>query len=88
LYSNQDYVYGDDARTQNVLQASFKGRTSVSAGFGLGYQFLNRIYVEARYFLGVSDIIETLSNDFHYADTKNMTHNFQLTLGYTIFPVK
>ena len=86
--SNGEEIYGADFQTEKILRESIKGRTAVSVGFGLGYQILNRIYVEARYFLGLSDIINTCPNAFHFAETNNKTHNFQLTVGYTLFPIK
>jgi hypothetical protein len=86
--SNGGAQHGSDLETQRIMRTVIKGRTNVSLGLGLGYQFWNRIYVDVRYNLGLSDMIETLSNGFGFSETKNKTSGFQFTVGYTILPIK
>ena len=82
--SNGEDMYGPDLETQQLMRNVIKGRTNVSLGFGLGYQFLNMIYVDARYYLGVSDIIETMPNNYNFKEVKNNSWGVQLTVGWAI----
>lgn len=86
--SNGEDLYGPDLETQQLMRNVIKGRTHVSTSFGLGYQFLNRIYIDARYQLGLSDMIETMPNSYRFAESRNKMNGFQLTIGYTIFSIK
>jgi hypothetical protein len=85
--SNGKDLYGPDLETQQLMRSVIKGRTNVSIGFGLGYQFLNRVYVDARYTLGISDLIETQANSFRFKENSNKSNGFQLTVGYA-FSIK
>jgi len=85
--SNGENEYGSDLDTQQLMRNVIKGRTNVSLGFGLGYQFFNMIYLDVRYCLGISDMIETMPNSYRFAENRNTANSFLFTLGYTI-PVK
>ena len=83
-WSNDQDRFGPDLQTQQLLRGVIKGRTNVTLSFGLGYQFWNRFYVDVRYYLGLSDMIETLHNNFGFAETVNLSNGFQVTLGFAI----
>jgi hypothetical protein len=85
--SNGEDQYGPDLQTQQLMRNVIKGRTNVTLAFGLGYQFWNRFYVDARYYLGLSDMIETHVNSYGFKETVNFTNGFQFTVGYA-FPLK
>jgi hypothetical protein len=80
--SNGEATYGPDSETQLLMRNVLKGRPVVSMGFGLGYQFKNKWYLDMRYSLGLSDVIETLPNSYNFIDTKNTSTGIQVTLGY------
>ena len=85
--SNGEDIYGPDLETQQLMRTAIKGKSNVSIGLGLGYQFLNRIYIEARYYFGVSDMIETLPNSYRFIENTNIANTVQFTIGYTILPI-
>jgi len=80
--SNGEDMYGPDMETQQLMSNVIKGSTCVSIGFGLGYQFLNKIYIDARYCLGINDMIETLPNSYRFAEVRNTINSVQFTIGY------
>ena len=82
--SNFGEEFGDDLQSQQLKRNVIKGRTNVSLGLGLGYQFLNRFYVDFRYNLGLSDMIETLSNSYGFVENTNFSNGLQLTIGWAI----
>lgn len=86
--SNGESTYGPDLETQQLMRTAIKGRNNVSLGLGLGYQFLNRIYVDARYYFGISDMIETLPNNYRFVENTNLANTVQFTVGYTILQLK
>lgn len=59
-------------------------KTSFGVNFGLGYDFSNKLFVQARYHLGLSDIsdFEEQDDEFEveYEEIKNQ--GFQVSLGY------
>jgi hypothetical protein len=85
--SNKEDLYGSDLETQQLMRNVIKGRTNVSIALGLGYQFCNRIYVDARYNLGITDMMETMPNSYRYIENSNKSNGFQLTVGYA-FAIK
>jgi len=53
----------------------------------VGYDFNFGLMVEARYVLGLSDVIETRANGFNFIENVNRGSGFQVTLGWAIkFP--
>jgi hypothetical protein len=87
LYSsNGEALYGPDLETQQLMRQVIRGRSDFSLGGGFGYEFhlkkAGALYVDARYYFGLSDVIETYSNSYHFAEVTNHTHSAQLTLGY------
>ena len=82
--SNGEAQFGPDLQTQQLMQNVIKGRPNVTLSFGLGYQFLNRFYITARYYMGLSDVIETLANSFGYVENVNLSNGFQVSVGWAL----
>ena len=61
-----------------------KGRTNFSVGIGLGYEFTFGLSVDVRYYYGISDVMETEVNNFHFIENNNASRVIQVTLGYAI----
>jgi hypothetical protein len=83
--SNGEATYGSDIRIQQQMRDVLKGRANFSLGVGLGYEFDNGLSLDARYYFGVSDLVETQVNNFNFIENSNRSHSLQLTLGF-VFP--
>ena len=75
---------GPDLQIQQNLRDVLKGDTLFSIGMGIGYDFSFGMSLEARYFLGVSDVIETQANGYNFIENDNRSNAVQVTLGYVI----
>jgi hypothetical protein len=82
--SNGESIYGPDIRIQQQMRDVLKGRTNFAFGISLGYELANGISFDARYYFGISDVMETEINNFHFIENRNMSHVIQLTIGYAI----
>jgi len=82
--SNGEDIYGPDIRIQQQMRDVLKGRTSFALGIGLGYELANGISIDARYYFGISDLIETEVNSFHFIENNNAGRVLQITVGYAI----
>lgn len=82
--SNGELLYGPDIRIQQQMRDVLKGRTNFSLGVSLGYEFSNGLSLDARYYYGVSDIMETEVNNFHFIENTNSSRVLQITIGYAI----
>lgn len=82
--SNGELLYGPDIRIQQQMRDVLKGRTNFSLGVSLGYEFSNGISIDARFYYGVSDVMETEVNNFHFIENTNASRVLQITLGYAI----
>jgi hypothetical protein len=82
--SNGELLYGPDIRIQQQMRDVLKGRTNFSLGVSLGYEFSNGLSIDARYYYGVSDIMETEVNNFHFIENTNSSRVLQITIGYAI----
>lgn len=82
--SNGEDIYGPDIRIQQQMRDVLKGRTNFSLGLSLGYELPLGLSIDARYYFGISDVIETEVNNFHFIENKNTGHVLQITLGYAI----
>jgi len=82
--------YGPDITEQQNLRSVLKGRMDVSIGVGLAYEFsiskigLYGMSIEAMYYFGVSDVIETQVNSYNFVEKSNFSNSIQLTIGYTL----
>lgn len=82
--SNGEKRYGPDIRIQQQMRDVLKGRTNLAVGIGVGYEFGNRITIDARFYYGLSDVMETEVNNFHFIENKNSSRAAQITIGYII----
>jgi hypothetical protein len=82
--SNGEALYGPDIRIQQQMRDVLKGRTNFAVGVSLGYELANGLSIDARYYFGISDVIETEVNNFHFIENKNSGRILQLTIGYAI----
>jgi hypothetical protein len=82
--SNGEAMYGPDIRIQQQMRDVLKGRTNFSLGVTLGYEFPNGITFDFRYYQGLSDVMETEVNNFHFIENRNESRSIQFTLGYII----
>jgi len=82
--SNGEAIYGPDIRIQQQMRDVLKGKTNFSLGLSIGYEMPFGLSVDARYYFGISDVIETEVNNFHFIENKNTSHVLQITLGYAI----
>lgn len=82
--SNGESIYGPDIRIQQQMRDVLKGRSNFAIGISLGYELANGLSVDARYYFGISDVLETEINNFHFIENRNMSRVIQLTIGYVI----
>lgn len=82
--SNGEAIFGPDIRIQQQMRDVLKGRTNVALGVGVGYEFSFGLSIDARYYYGISDVLETEVNNFHFIENNNASRVIQLTLGYAI----
>ena len=82
--SNGEDLFGPDIRIQQQMRDVLKGRANFSLGVSAGYEFSNGISIDARYYYGISDVMETEVNNFHFIENKNASRVLQITLGYAI----
>lgn len=82
--SNGEDLFGPDIRIQQQMRDVLKGRTNFSLGVGAGYEFPFGLSIDARFYYGVSDVMETEVNNFHFIENKNASRILQITLGYAI----
>lgn len=87
--SNLSYVsnmpeLGPDLQIEQSLKEVLKGKTDFSIMAGFGYDFEFGLVLEARYKLGLADVIETQSNGFNFIENDNFSRGFQFTIGYAI----
>lgn len=82
--SNGEDLYGPDIRIQQQMRDVLKGRTNFALGVSLGYELAIGLSIDARYYFGISDVIETEVNNFHFIENKNAGRILQVTIGYAI----
>lgn len=87
--TNIDYTsnrpdLGPDLQIQQSLREVLKGETDINVNLGLGYDFDFGLGIEARYSLGVKDVIETLANGFNFIENSNKTNGYQVTVSWLI----
>jgi hypothetical protein len=82
--SNGEAQFGPDIRIQQQMRDVLKGRTNFCLGLGTGYEFSFGLSLDVRYYYGLSDIMETEVNNFHFIENKNASRVLQISLGYAI----
>jgi hypothetical protein len=82
--SNGEDRFGPDIRIQQQMRDVLKGRTNFSAAVGAGFEIPNGLCIDVRYYYGISDVMETEVNNFHFIENKNLSRAIQVTLGIPI----
>jgi hypothetical protein len=82
--SNREDLYGPDISIQQQMRDVLKGRSNIALGVSAGYEFSFGISIDFRYYQGLSDVMETEVNNFHFIENSNESRNIQITLGYII----
>jgi len=82
--SNGEDLYGPDIRIQQQMRDVLKGRANFCLGVGTGYEFSFGLSIDARYYYGLNDVLETEVNNFHFIENNNRSSIIQITLGYLI----
>jgi len=75
---------GPDLIITQSLREVLKGATNFSVSIGGGYDFDFGLSIEARYNLGLKDVIETQANGYDFIENDNKTAGFQLTVGWLL----
>jgi hypothetical protein len=82
--SNGEAQFGPDIRIQQQMRDVLKGCTNFSVGVSAGYEFEFGISIDVRYYYGISDVVETEVNNFHFIENNNNSRVLQITIGYAI----
>jgi hypothetical protein len=82
--SNGEARFGPDIRIQQQMRDVLKGRSNFSLGVCMGYEFPMGLILDARYYYGFSDVLETEVNNFHFIENKNTGRFFQFAVGYVL----
>ena len=82
--SNGEDLFGPDIRIQQQMRDVLKGRTNFCLCVSAGYEFSNGLSIDARFYFGLSDVMETEVNNFHFIENNNASRVIQITLGYAI----
>ncbi|MBC6995661.1 porin family protein [Neolewinella lacunae] len=78
---------GPDLQIQQSLREVLVGSNDINVLLQAGYDFPFGLMVEARYVLGLKDVLETRANGFNFIENTNRSSGFQITLGWLIeFP--
>jgi len=86
-YTSNMPELGPDLQIQQSLREVLVGSNDINLLLQAGYDFNFGLLVEARYVLGLSDVLETRANGFNFIENTNRSGGFQLTLGWLIeFP--
>lgn len=86
-YTSNMPELGPDLQIQQSLREVLVGSNDINVLLQAGYDFNFGLMVEARYVLGLSDVLETRANGFNFIESSNKSSGFQLTLGWLIeFP--
>lgn len=86
-YTSNMPELGPDLQIQQSLREVLIGSNDINLLLQAGYDFNFGLMVEARYVLGLSDLLETRANGFNFIENKNRGSGFQITLGWLIkFP--
>ena len=75
---------GPDLIITQSLREVLKGSTNFAVSVGGGYDFPFGLSIEARYNLGLKDVLQTQANGYDFIETDNKTNGFQLTIGWLL----
>ena len=82
--SNGEDLFGPDIRIQQQIRDVLKGRNNICLGVSAGYEFTFGLSIDARFYYGISDVMETEVNNFNFIENNNASQVIQITLGYAI----
>ena len=75
--------WGTDLQQQQQLRNVLKGKTNFGFNLNLGYEFRKfGLTVDARYYMGLTDVVETQSNSYNFIENKNSNTAFQFCVGW------
>ncbi|MGG9972494.1 hypothetical protein ACQ33O_11930 [Ferruginibacter sp. SUN002] len=76
-------AFGSDLEQQQQIRNVLKGKTNFGFNVVVGHEFRNSgLSLEARYFIGLTDVVETQPNSYNFIENKNVNKAFQFTLGW------
>ena len=84
LTNRNSFYQQVDNLTRYHLRNSLKKRPQLLPTIHAGYLLNNGIQFGLEYSYGITDLIETLPNDYSYNEIKNNTHFVSFTVGYNI----
>ncbi|WP_431241390.1 porin family protein [Flavobacterium sp. P21] len=68
---------------ENLNLKDYSNGVDASVNFGLGYQFKDRFYVDARYNMSYTNVFKDATSNTNYIINSNMKNRvFQVTFGY------
>lgn len=86
--NNLDYTSNEangkyDIENRQFFRDGISGRNDLSVSFILGYELEKSIHFDARYYFGVSDVIESRDASFKFIENTNRSNLFALSIGYS-----
>lgn len=75
---------GPDLIITQSLREVLKARPNFTISVGGGYDFDFGLSLEARFNLGLKDVLETQANGYDFIENENRTTGFQLTVGWLL----
>lgn len=83
FYTSNTEVIGQDLQIQQNLREVLKGKNNFSLGLSVGVE-IGRFFVEGRWNIGFTDVIETQANGYYFIENKNRSQSYFLTMAYAI----
>lgn len=83
-YKSSTGTVAQNLQSEEHISQALKGRANITAGAMLGYEFKFGLSVEAAYYYGLTDMVETIVNPYNFAESRNNSRSVQLTIGWAI----
>jgi hypothetical protein len=85
-YSSNQPELGPDLQIQQGLREVLRGNNDFTLPLGIGYEFGEDfpLVIEARFNLGLGDVLRTQANGFGFIETPNKSRSLLLTIGYAL----
>ncbi|MDR2138495.1 MAG: PorT family protein [Tannerella sp.] len=83
--SNGEAQFGPNAVQEQNLRTVLKGKNDFSIGLTLGYEFKFGLGIDARYYFGLSDLVETQVNGYKFIENSNRSHSLWINVCWA-FP--
>jgi hypothetical protein len=86
--NNLDYTSNEaggqyDIANRQFFRDGISGRGDLSVCFSLGYEFKKSIHFDARYYFGVSDVVESREASFQFIENTNRSSILAISVGYS-----